>query len=158
MSRTVNSLGVAQYLGPRDSDLGVGYAVHDTGAERTLIIDFDADNLPTYSSNDATVPVIPAYSFVVSARLYASEAFTIGSADTVEVGLYQADGTVVDKDGLLAAGAAPGANTWRVGAGALVGASTGANDAQVKVSGTAADANITAGRGQLIIKYIPALG
>lgn len=146
MARTVNSLGVAQYLGPRKVDLGIGYSVYDTGVEKTIVIDFDHENLPAASADDAAVPVIPANAFVVSARVYADEGFAGG---TLDIGLAQKDGTAIDADGLVALGDLSAAGTWVDGDGALVGASVGAADAQVTVTGAP-----TSGRGQIVVKYL----
>lgn len=157
MTRIVNSLGIAQQVGPRGTTSGIGYAVYDTGFSRVLVYDYDFDNLPSASKDDSGVPTIPANSYIVQGFHQVVDAFTVGSTDTVQFGLDQPDGTNINVNGLDAAVDLDAASVgdWTTFDGALIGASVGANDAQVTVSGVSDSANITAGRGVIVVEYIP---
>jgi hypothetical protein len=99
---------------------------------------------------------IPAGSFITSASLIVTSAFTSGGSATLTIGAYQQDGTTVDADGIDAtvALAALAANKGVACDGALVGgtATVGANDVYIEANyGTAA---FTAGEAKLVIEYI----
>lgn len=119
-----------------------------------VAVDFRYDDLPTNSTTDEGILVIPAKSFLVSARLEVLEAFAGGTS--YDIGLVQTDGTAIDADGLFAALALAsinGVGKWAVGAGALVGAVSSLTlDGQIKVAATG---TFTAGRARLIVEYIP---
>jgi len=155
MGRKVNSLGSAQYYGPRDYDAGYGYTITSFGRVKVLEYVYDYTNLPAASANDAAVPVIPANSYIVEGYHQVIDAFTVGSTDTINFGLDQTDGTTIDVDGLDATVDLEGQSVgdWTTFNGALIGASVGANDAQVTVETSAAGA-VTAGKGVIVLKYI----
>lgn len=116
-----------------------------------LIVDFDLTDLSvTPSPLDA---FIPAGSFITAAYIVVTEAAAGGTS--VNFGLYQQDGTVIDADGIDAAvaTAALGATSAVVCDGALVGgtAQVGSNDAYF---GAAATGTYTAGKGKLVIEFI----
>jgi len=99
---------------------------------------------------------IPAGSYITSASLIVTTAFTSGGSATLTIGAYQQDGTTVDADGIDAtvALAALAANKGVACDGALVGgtATVGANDVYIEANyGTAA---FTAGEAKLVIEYI----
>lgn len=116
------------------------------------------DNLPAYSAdavNDASTPIIPAGSLILSCYREIEVAFDSTSGTTVsDVGLTDTDGNVLDADGLVdSAVAADGTSEdWEVGAGALIEATTSA-DAVVVVGSSVND--LTAGRARLVIQFIP---
>lgn len=99
---------------------------------------------------------IPAGSYITSASLIVTTAWTSAGSATLTIGAYQQDGTTVDADGIDAAIAktALAANTAVACNGALVGgtATVGANDVYIEANyGTAA---FTAGEAKLVIEYI----
>lgn len=99
---------------------------------------------------------IPAGSYITSASLIVTTAWTSGGSATLTIGAYQQDGTTVDADGIDAtiALAALAANKGVACDGALVGgtATVGANDVYIEANyGTAA---FTAGEAKLVIEYI----
>jgi hypothetical protein len=103
--------------------------------------------------NDA---FIPAGSYITKASLVVTTAFTSGGSATLGIGLQQADGSIIDADGIDAAIAVAdlAANKAVVCNGALVGgtATVGAANAYMSVVyGTAA---FTAGAAKLVIEYI----
>jgi len=112
-----------------------------------------ASSAATPQDHDA---FIPAGSFITSASLIVTTAFTSGGSATLTIGAYQQDGTTVDADGIDAtvALAALAANKGVACDGALVGgtATVGANDVYIEANyGTAA---FTAGEAKLVIEYI----
>jgi hypothetical protein len=103
--------------------------------------------------NDA---FIPAGSYITKASLVVTTAFTSGGSATLGVGLQEADGTIIDADGIDAAVAVAdlAVNKAVVCNGALVGgtATVGADNSYLSlVYGTAA---FTAGAAKLVIEYI----
>jgi len=99
---------------------------------------------------------IPAGSYITSASLIVTTAWTSAGSATLTIGAYQQDGTTVDADGIDAtvALAALAANKGVACDGALVGgtATVGANDVYIEANyGTAA---FTAGEAKLVIEYI----
>lgn len=60
------------------------------------------------------------------------------ASSTLDVGTYEADGTAIDADGLLASAATDTAGLVNTTAGALIGTQV-AEDSYIKVDGTAAD-------------------
>ena len=117
--------------------------------DSTLLGTADVDPQP----NDA---FIPAGSYITKASLVVTTAFTSGGSATLGVGLQQADGTIIDADGIdatvavadLAVNKAVVCNGALVGGTATVGA---ANSYLSLVYGTAA---FTAGATKLVIEYI----
>lgn len=101
-------------------------------------------------------PYIPANAFVTRAWTVVDAAFTSGGSATLNVGLYQKDGTVIDADGIDAtiAVATLAADVVVPADGALADGTqnVGANDAYVGVDyDTAA---FTAGSAKLVIGYV----
>jgi hypothetical protein len=142
-----------------DGDQG---AVKDNGgalaATKVLVIEIpDATKLGTAqtapTANDA---FIPAGSYITSASLVVSTAFTSGGAGTLGLGLFTLANAAIDADGIdaaiakadLAANKAVACNGDLVNGVATVGA---ANAYVGALYGTAA---FTAGAGKLVIEYI----
>lgn len=155
MSRINTSINVSQYHGPRDYDSGYGYNIVSYGRLKVVEFVYDASNLPDNSNTDELVPTIPANSFILDGYHQVIEAFTVGGTDTVNFGLEQPDGSVIDADGLDATVDLDAASVgdWTVFDGALVSASVGGEDAQVAVT-TSGVESITAGKGVIVIRYI----
>lgn len=129
---------------------GLEYA--STGKKDTYevqyLIDFsDTDKQPTTSTNDNQIVTLPAYAVVKTVDITTLE--TVSGGTNYSLGLSQPDGTVIDADGLAAAVTATAVGSYTSGAGALVGASIGANDGQVTLTSTR-----TAGKVKVRIEYI----
>ena len=152
-----------------------------SGHKKALILNLTGTELPsgaaTPQDHDA---FIPANSYIASATIIISTAFTSGGSATLTVGAYQQDGSTIDADGIDATIAKTAiddfirvvkrnpdgidatvalsvlnASTKAVACdGALVGAalSVGDNDCYIEAYyGTAA---FTAGEAKLVIEYI----
>lgn len=127
-----------------------GGKVATKGITKEARYTFAYDDLPGNDSGNAMVLAIPANSKIVSADMVVSTAWVGGT--NLTVGLEQQDGTAIDADGLHAAilTAALTASSLHVGAGALIGVSSGAADAVVVVTTTG---TFTAGDAELVVKY-----
>jgi hypothetical protein len=161
MTRVLNSIGVPQVYGPQNSTEGLPASVSTYGHIKQLVITFDYadvnDGLPRLNSEvDASVLRIPANSYIKSALLYVQDAFTSGGSATLQLGSEDVDGSADDADGLDSlAVAALTVNSWHTLDGALVGASSGDEDVQVAIDQATAD--FTAGKGVLVVEYVPPL-
>lgn len=146
--------GVRNFYGPRDSEDKLPALIKTEGYTKQMVVDFNYDDLPTYSADGAMVLEIPADSLIVSSKLHVKTAAAGGTS--YNIGLYESDSTVIDADGLDAAvaTAALTEDAWIVNDGALVGATIGAAAGQVVVAATG---TFTAGSYRLIIEYIQPL-
>lgn len=112
---------------------------------------FRFDQLPV-ATLDELHQRIPAGARVLSATLKTHEDFTATTAVSLNIGLYEPDGTEVDADGLFAVLALPSAGDYADGAGALVGAATGlAVDAHFVVAPNVDD--LLTGEATLVVEY-----
>lgn len=124
----------------------------DNGVE-TQTTTFRYDQLPTFTL-DELHQRIPLGARVLSATIKVLETVTATTATTVNFGLYEPDGTVIDADGIDAAVAIASltAGTYIDCDGALVGAGTGlAAAGQLVVAANVDD--LTAGEIAIIIEY-----
>lgn len=158
--------GVRNWYGSRDAEDKLPAVVKTEGFKKEMVIDFNYDDLPTFSADGAMVLSIPANSVILSAKLYVKTAFAgsdsaTATTDFLNVGLYQSDGTVIDANGLMGVDALTdlAAGAWLdtgdgvgTGQGALIGESIGAADGQVTV--TIDDGSVSAGAGRVIVEYI----
>lgn len=112
---------------------------------------FRFDQLPV-ATLDELHSRIPAGARVLSATLKTHEDFTATTAVSLDIGLSQPDGTVIDADGLFAALALPSANDYDDAAGALVGAGTGLANAGVITVVPNVDDLLT-GEATLVVEY-----
>ena len=108
-------------------------------------------------ANDATVQSIPAHAWIKKATLHVIELFTSGGAVTLDIGLYESDGTVIDLDGIDAVIALAAIN--EVGErvlcdGALVDNTGGIGAAAGQVVAVEGTSTFTAGRAVLVIEYV----
>ena len=111
------------------------------------------DELPTFTL-DHWHGRIPAGSRILGFTIKVLETVTAATATSVNFGLYEPDGTVIDADGLAAAVtiASLTAGAFIDGAGALVGDSAGlAVDGQLVVAANVDD--LTAGEFTVVIEY-----
>jgi hypothetical protein len=158
MSRVQSSIGASQHYGPRVSNEGLPASVTTYGPTRIVEVPFDwvqaNAGLPVVDADeDAAVLSIPANSLVKAAYLHVTTAFTSGGSATLELGLEDEDGSASDADGLDSlAVAALTANSWHVLDGALIGATSGVENAQISIDD--ATAAFTAGKARLIVEYI----
>lgn len=119
----------------------------------TVNFDIDRDNdgtLDGFSPNNA---LIPANATIISAEVF-TEVAAAGGTDIV-VGLFQADGTAVDANGLVTATEGVLANMSSAGekitgAGALIGLGTGAADSHI---GVTPNGTFTSGKVRVIVTY-----
>lgn len=154
----------------RPGDLNHPSNLEVYGAFKEIVLPFDftkltinATNYPADLNNDGTVDgftgediVIPAGAIVDSVKFYVSEAGAGGAGAAVSLGLFQADGTAIDADGLMTASAGAIAN-YTLGAvsgsGAVIGKTPSATlDAHIAF--VTANASLTAGKGFVLIRYV----
>lgn len=140
--------GVANHYGARTTDASKGGQAKSTGKVKRAEWSFDYSNLPTYGSNNLQF-VIPANATIVSSTWITGTAWAGGTS--LNVGLYQGDGTVIDADGLDAAIGPTTAGAVINGDGALVGKTIGANAGELTVAATG---TYTAGTAKLIVEYV----
>ena len=150
---TIEIVGGRQtHFGPRESNGKYGTKSAGDSQVCSLEYDFSYDDLPADEDGNLMVQGIPAGSVIVDSTLRVGTAWAGGTS--IDIGLAQRDGTVIDADGLDAAilTAALTADAVIVGDGALVGATIGGNDAVVEVSATG---SYTAGTAKLVVRYLP---
>lgn len=121
---------------------------------KKLVLQFNYDDLPTYSSTDDMVLSIPAYARIVSATLRAKTAFAGGTS--YDIGLYTSAGVAIDADGIDAAVATAAINAEGETVlcdGALVNntAGIGSTAGQIVIAATG---TFTAGEGILEVTYV----
>jgi hypothetical protein len=133
--------------------------LHAGTTRKTLVVDLEdattlgssVGSIGAAGPNDA---FIPSGAIIIKAWFVVDTAFTSGGSATLNIGLFQQDGTEIDADGLDAtvAVATLVADAVVEGDGADVGTRVGANDAYIGfIYSTAA---FTAGAGKLIVEYI----
>lgn len=136
-----------------------GGVVNTKGNAREMVIVFDTDdlgNLTTAGDTDGREPFLPAGAYIKNASFIVDTAFTSGGATTLTIGLAEADGSVIDADGIDAAVAKTAIdNTSEVVAcdGALVGGTANVGSADAFIYFTVASGPYTAGKGKLVIEY-----
>lgn len=160
MANWENADGLKVQFGPQETrNVGLTNAV-----KRRMVATIDLTDPPGFThdlDNDGTNDgyaedaFIPAGAFITDAYLIVKTAAAGGTS--INVGLYQADGTVIDADGIDAAvaTAALAANSAVACDGALVGgtATVGANDAYLFVAATG---TYTAGEVKLVVEFYEA--
>jgi len=140
-------INVVNHYGPRDTDASKGGQAKSTGQIKRAEWQFAYDDLPTYGSTNLQF-AIPANATIVSSKWITGTAWAGGTS--LNVGLYQGDGTVIDADGLDAAITPTTAGAVIDGNGALVGATIGANAGELTVAATG---TYTAGTATVIVEY-----
>lgn len=169
MGQYTNNDGLTRFYGSSEASAVAGQPgkLHTAGAIKQLEIDLVHDNLVGFNAdldNDGTLdgfvniltPVIAANSYIKAATIVVSEDWATSNSATLTVGLYEADGTVIDADGIDAAIAASALDLGDVVEcdGALVagGVTVGTADAYVRaVIDTGA---FTTGEAKLVIEFI----
>jgi len=140
-------INVVNHYGPRDTDASKGGQAKSTGQIKRAEWQFAYDDLPTYGSTNLQF-AIPAGATIVSSKWITGTAWAGGTS--LNVGLYQSNGTVIDADGLDAAITPTTAGAVIDGNGALVGATIGANAGELTVAATG---TYTAGTATVIVEY-----
>lgn len=137
-------------------DLNGSVSVTHFGSVHQLEIDwdFDRDGVLKATGDDLTIrsAKVPAGAAILSTKVVVLKAAATAST-TLDVGLVKLDGTAIDADGLLAAGAlAAGVLT---GEGALIGKINGADDGYIKLTPSAETAAALGGlKARVIIDYV----
>jgi len=125
--------------------------------KKSLVMNITGTEVPssvaTPQDHDA---FIPAGSYITSASLIVSTAFTSGGSATLTIGTYTQAGAAVDADGIDAAVAlaAIGADKAVACDGAAVGGTATVGGADVYVEAIYGTAAFTAGEAKLVIEYI----
>lgn len=126
------------------------------GVRKSLVVRFDdltelTDATWTPRANDA---FLPAGAVVLKATTVVDTAATSGGSAVLDLGLYEADGTIIDDDGIDAAVAVAALTADAVidNDGASVAARVGSNNAYV--GATYDTAAFTAGAVQVVIEYL----
>lgn len=125
--------------------------------KKSLVMNITGTEVPssvaTPQDHDA---FIPAGSYITSASLIVTTAFTSGGSATLTIGTYTQAGAAVDADGIDAAVAlaAIGADKAVACDGAAVGGTATVGGADVYVEAIYGTAAFTAGEAKLVIEYI----
>ena len=141
-------INVLNHYGPRDRDAKWGGQAKSTGQIKRAEWQFSYDDLPTAGTTNLQF-AIPASATIVSSKWITGTAWAGGTS--LNVGLYQGNGTVIDADGLDAAITPTTAGAVINGDGALVGAKTiGSEPGELTVAATG---TYTAGTATVIVEY-----
>jgi len=142
---------VRNWYGSRTAEDKLPGLIKTDGMEKTLVYDFNYDDLPAESADGAMSIEIPADSLITNATIHVQAAAVGGTS--YNFGLYESDGTVIDADGIDAGvlTAALAEDAWVVCDGALVGATIGAAGGQLRVAATG---TFTAGSFRVQIDYV----
>jgi len=150
----------ADNVGPQYLQVDFDYS--DLGTAATTFWTQDAGGGSTVDSPSGANASIPIGAWIKSATLLVKDAF-VGATAQLNIGLYEADGTVIDADGIdavIAVTAIDAAGDVVLCNGAMVANTAGANTT-TKVAYVGADydtAAFTAGSARLIIEYFPNRG
>lgn len=148
---------VVTNYGPRTTNSALGGKVDSRDNIHKAEWIFNYDNLPTYGATNIQLS-IPAYAKILRSYFEVITAFTSTSTTTdLDVGLYTSAGVAIDADGLHTAAqltqtAIATRGLFYLGAGALIGTSIGATAGELVVTPNVAD--LTAGRGRVIVEYV----
>jgi len=144
-----NSAGinVVNHYGPRDTDASHGGQAISVGQIKRAEWQFDYTKLPTYGETHIQFP-IPANATIISSTWVTGTAWAGGTS--LDVGLYEGDGTEIDADGLHAAITPTTAGEAIVGDGDLVNQTIGDNPGELTVTATG---TFTAGTATVIVEY-----
>ena len=142
-------------------ELGDGYNHGSTSATpKRLAIDIDptVKALPVAADIEGSFPMIPAGSYITRASVISETTFTAAGAATLDIGLAQLDGTVIDLNGIDAVIALAALTSQDVVAcnGVLVDGVLTVGTADAYVYFTVGTGPYTAGKAKLVIEYIEA--
>ena len=153
-----NADGLDVGFGTRDSKNINGATVQTEGNVESFSMILDWDTLPTAAPllpSTKSVP-IPAGSAIHSATLRVIVAFTSGGATTLDIGLRELDGTVIDLDGIdavIAKTVIDGIGDTVQCNGALVNLLVDVGTADAYIATTTTTGPYTAGQAELTIEY-----
>ena len=149
---SLTGTGSLAHYGPRVTNQKYGGALSAGDGSKRAIWTFDFDDLPVNAEN-GIYATIPANAYIVSATITVLTAMD-GTLGTLTVGLEQADGTVIDVDGIDAAvaQAALVANAVIRCDGALVTQAADIGDAAGQLLVTTGG-TVTAGKFEVAINY-----
>jgi hypothetical protein len=153
-SPTIENVGGRETIfGPSAPDQKLGATMSSDGPYTTLEYVFTYDDLPGADSGNAMVAKIPAGAQIKDSTMFVETAWLGGT--NITIGSVDLDGSADDPDGLHAAIVTANltADSIHVGAGSLIGASSGAEDVNVIVVATG---TYTAGKSRLVVRYLPA--
>ena len=138
--------------GTRPIDESKGGQVSTSGLTKEMSWTFSYDDLPA-AANGAMEGIIPQYAMIKNAYIMVETAFAGGTS--YNFGTYEADGTVIDADGIDAAVATAALNA--VGKVVICnGAQVGTAIAEAGQLVVAATGTFTAGKARVVIEYIDA--
>lgn len=105
MPISVNSDGLSIRYGTSQGQVGVMGSPAQSGAYKSLVIDFGYQDLDAYTVSNSFFGgtpdcFIPAGASVVSAKVVVTTAFDSGSTATLGLGFVKYDGTEIDYDGI----------------------------------------------------------
>lgn len=148
--------GSRNHFGPRDSEKQAPSHV-PTSHYKEMRVPLKWDDLPSgATANDSTVQEIPANAWIESAILRVTTPFTSAGATTLDIGLIESDGTVIDLNGIdevIAKTAIDAVGETVICDGALVANTAGIGAAAGQVYTTVTTGPYTAGEAVLIIRY-----
>lgn len=162
------------YHGQKRARKNTFVEVRTSGNYREAICHYDLTLIPTTTisyttdrNNDGTVDgfnsgdvALPANAVVLSCDIFPSVSAAGGTA--IEVGGYQEDGTVIDRDGLVTA--AVGVTASLAGANRVIGTGADIADADAEngvgslryYPGIYANGTFTAGTGKIVLRWMEA--
>ena len=153
-----NADGLVVGFGTRTVTTSSGATPSTRGAYKEVVLTLKGTDLgdTVAATDDAIVHgvEIPADALLLSADLFVTTAFTSGGSAVLDIGVYQADGTIVDDDGIDAAIAVATLTDNAVVAcnGADIGTVTAT---AVKIGASYDTAAFTAGEAKLVVRYVP---
>ncbi len=147
-------LSVRNHYGPKLISESEQFGGQDTtsGLHKRAVWTFDYDNLPNNSHNGGEMEfTIPAYAHIMSTQIEVIDAMT-GTSGTMNLGLKESDGTVIDALGLDAGVLQADLDSQAVidCDGTLVGASLLNTPAQLHVT---TGGTVTGGRFRVVMEY-----
>lgn len=153
----VNNDGLEVGFGTIDTENPQSASLRTVGKLNQIETELVYDNLPAAGAVGGKVFRIPANSTITRAWVVVEEGFTSAGATTLDIGLQEKDGTVIDADGIDAAIALTAIDTVGevvVHDGALVGGVVTIGDADGYVYVTVGTGPYTAGKGVLTVEYL----
>lgn len=141
-----NGYPATSYGVPVDTGKYGGAAGTGSGQKEVFdyVWDIDLTDLPTTGEGDL-ISTLPANSTITSSSIVVSE--TLSGGTTLDVGLSQPDGTVIDANGLIAGFTNTAVGAYAEDTGAVVG-TTVSVDSQLTVT-----TDRTAGKIRVIVTY-----
>lgn len=152
----VNDDGLEVGFGWRDTNNYEAGTVRTVGKINQIELDLDYDNLPENGTVRNDVAGIPAGSVIISAVLVAETDWDTADSADLTIGVQEADGTVIDADGIDAAIAATALTEGDVVQcdGDLVGGTATVGEDTAYIYFDVGTGDFTSGTGTLTVEYI----